>query len=54
MLEESMTEHFDVPPRIDFSIAGVTYELSGPLDALTGNDMVQNVRDASLSQTLPR
>ena len=35
VLEEAMTEHFDVPPRIDFSIAGVTYELSGPLDALT-------------------
>ena len=54
VLEEAMTEHLDVPPRIDFSIAGVTYELIGPLDALTGNDMVQNVRDASLSQALPR
>ena len=43
VLEEAMTEHFDVPPRIDFSIAGVTYELIGPLDALTENDMVQNV-----------
>jgi PAS domain S-box-containing protein len=54
VLGEAMTEHFDVPPRIDFSIAGVTYELIGPLDALTGNDMVQDVRDANLSQTLPR
>jgi two-component sensor histidine kinase len=35
VLEEAMTEHFDVPPRIDFSTAGVTYELSGALDALT-------------------
>jgi PAS domain S-box-containing protein len=33
VLEEAMAEHFDVPPRIDFSIAGVTYELSGALDA---------------------
>jgi PAS domain S-box-containing protein len=43
VLEEAMTEHFDVPPRIEFSIAGVTYELIGPLEALTRNDMVQKV-----------
>jgi PAS domain S-box-containing protein len=35
VLEEAMTEHFDVPPRLDFSLEGVTYELIGPLDALT-------------------
>ena len=33
VLQEAMTEHFDVPPHMDFSIAGVTYELSGALDA---------------------
>jgi hypothetical protein len=49
VLEEAMTEHFDVPPRIEFSIAGVTYELIGPLEALTGNDMVQKGREAGLS-----
>jgi PAS domain S-box-containing protein len=35
VLEEAMAAHFDVPPRINFSITGVTYELSGPLDAIT-------------------
>ena len=35
MLEQVMAEHFDVPPRIDFSIAGMSYELNGLLDALT-------------------
>jgi PAS domain S-box-containing protein len=35
VLEEAMTGYFDVPPRIDFSIAGVTYELIGALAALT-------------------
>jgi PAS domain S-box-containing protein len=54
VLEEAMTEYFDVPPRFDFSIAGVTYELSGALDALTrecrGSDAA---RDANLSQALP-
>jgi PAS domain S-box-containing protein len=37
VLEEAMTEHFDVPPRIEFSITGVSYELNGSLDALTGD-----------------
>jgi two-component system, chemotaxis family, CheB/CheR fusion protein len=37
VLQEAMTEHFDVPPRIEFSIAGVSYELNGLLDALTGD-----------------
>jgi PAS domain S-box-containing protein len=53
VLEEAMTEHFDVPPRIDFSTTGVTYELSGPLDALTGECDGSGARDASLSQGLP-
>ena len=52
VLEEAMTEHFDVPPRIDFSIAGVTYELSGAFDALTRERSVSDDRQASLSQAL--
>jgi hypothetical protein len=32
-----MGEYFDPPPRIDFKPGGVTYELTGPLDALMTN-----------------
>jgi PAS domain S-box-containing protein len=39
VLEEAMTEHFDMPPRIDFSITGVTYELHGRLDGLTADEI---------------
>ena len=53
VLEEAMTEHFDMPPRIHFPIAGVTYELSGALDALTGKCHGSDARDAILSQALP-
>jgi PAS domain S-box-containing protein len=53
VLEEAMTEHFDVPPRIDFSITGVTYELSGALDALTRECHGSDGQDASLSPELP-
>jgi PAS domain S-box-containing protein len=53
VLEEAMTEHFNVPPRIDFSTAGVTYELSGALDALTRECHGSDALDASLSQALP-
>ena len=35
VLEHVMAEYFDPPPRIDFKTGGVTYELTGPLDALT-------------------
>jgi two-component sensor histidine kinase len=52
VLEEAMSEHFDVPPRLDFSIAGVTYELSGALDALTTERHGSDARGASLSQAL--
>jgi PAS domain S-box-containing protein len=52
VLEEAMTEHFDEPPRIDFAIAGVTYELSGALDTLT-RECGSDARHASLSQALP-
>jgi hypothetical protein len=37
VLERVMAEHFDVPPRIDFPVAGMSYELNGSLDALTTN-----------------
>lgn len=37
VLEHVMAEYFDPPPRIDFKAGGVTYELTGPLDALTVN-----------------
>jgi len=30
-----MAEHFDVSPRIDFRVGGVTYELDGDLESLT-------------------
>jgi hypothetical protein len=29
-----MTEYFEVPPRIDFAVGGLSYELSGSLDAV--------------------
>jgi PAS domain S-box-containing protein len=51
VLQEAMTEHFDVPPRIDFSIDGVTYELHGSLDALTSDQNGSDVRSPNL---LPR
>ena len=35
VLEQVMADHFEVSPRIDFAAAGISYELSGPLDALT-------------------
>jgi PAS domain S-box-containing protein len=37
VLEQVMAEYFDPPPRIAFNAAGVTYELTGPLDALTAS-----------------
>jgi two-component sensor histidine kinase len=54
VLEEAMTEHYDVPPRIDFSIAGVTYELSGALTALTKECHGSDARDGNLLHALPR
>ena len=38
VLEHVMAEYFDPPPRIDFKAGGVTYELTGPLDALTTDE----------------
>jgi PAS domain S-box-containing protein len=35
VLEQVMTEHFDVSPRIDFRVGGVRYELDGGLESLT-------------------
>jgi hypothetical protein len=33
-----MAEYFDPPPRVDFAVGGVSYELNGSLDALTKDD----------------
>jgi len=35
VLEQVMADHFEVSPRIDFTAAGIKYELSGSLEALT-------------------
>jgi PAS domain S-box-containing protein len=35
VLEQVMADYFDVKPQIEFDVAGVRYELQGPLDALT-------------------
>jgi PAS domain S-box-containing protein len=34
VIEQVMSEHFEMAPRIDFPITGMNYELSGSLDAL--------------------
>ena len=34
VLEQVMAEYFEVPPEIQFPVAGVIYELTGSLDAL--------------------
>jgi PAS domain S-box-containing protein len=36
VLEQVMAEFFDTPPRIEYAEAGVTYELSGSLEAICG------------------
>jgi len=38
VLEQVMAEHFEVQPRIDFLIDGVSYELAGSLDALSADE----------------
>jgi PAS domain S-box-containing protein len=38
VLEQVMTEYFEVPPRIDFAVGGLSYELSGSLDAVMADD----------------
>jgi two-component sensor histidine kinase len=45
VLEEAMTEHLDAPPRIDFSITGVTYELHGRLDGITNGEIGSDARN---------
>ncbi len=35
VLEQVMSEYFNVPPKIEFLPAGIKYELSGPLEAIT-------------------
>lgn len=34
VLEQAMAEYFEVPPRIDFAVGGLSYELSASLDAV--------------------
>jgi hypothetical protein len=36
VLEQVMAEYFDNPPQIEFAPSGVSYELTGSLEALTG------------------
>ena len=38
VLEQVMAEHFEVPPQIQFPMAGVIYELNGSLDALVTDE----------------
>ena len=38
VLEQVMAEYFEVPPRIDFAVGGVSYELNGSLDAVAADD----------------
>jgi PAS domain S-box-containing protein len=35
VLEQVMDQYFDVPPRVDFAVGGVSYELNGSLEALS-------------------
>lgn len=35
VLEQVMADYFEAPPRIDFAVTGVTYELISTLDAIT-------------------
>ena len=35
VLEHVMAEYFDVPPRIDFAVGGVSYEVNGSVDSVT-------------------
>jgi PAS domain S-box-containing protein len=48
VLEHVMAEHFGMPPRIDFPITGMNYEISGSLDALMDEHNLQ--RSAAPSQ----
>jgi len=38
VLEQVMADHFEVPPQIQFRMAGVIYELNGALDALVTDE----------------
>jgi PAS domain S-box-containing protein len=37
VLEQVMAEYFDIPPRVDFAVGGVSYEINGSLDAVTAD-----------------
>ena len=45
VLEQVMAEHFEVPPQIQFPVAGVIYELNGSLDGLVTDE--QNIVSTS-------
>lgn len=36
VLEQVMAGYFGAPPQVDFAIAGLSYELCGPLESLSG------------------
>jgi PAS domain S-box-containing protein len=38
VLEQVMAEYFETHPRIDFAVAGLSYELSGSLDAVLADE----------------
>ncbi len=38
VLEQVMAEYFEVPPRIDFAVGGLSYELNGSLDAVMADE----------------
>jgi PAS domain S-box-containing protein len=38
VLEQVMAEYFEVPPRIDFAVGGLSYELDGSLDAVMADE----------------
>jgi PAS domain S-box-containing protein len=38
VLEQVMAEYFEVPPRVDFAVGGLGYELSGSLDAVMADE----------------
>jgi PAS domain S-box-containing protein len=40
VLEQIMADHFDLPPQIQFPMAGVVYELNGSLDTLVTDERI--------------
>jgi PAS domain S-box-containing protein len=44
VLEQAMAEYYEVPPRIDFAVGGLSYELNGSLDAVMADEQVASGR----------